>query len=75
MTRDLRPAWLNVARRLQGAACREQSGHFILTIKVLADESGDPVRIDGEPVIWTKPQVLRLEPKNARVAEILEALT
>lgn len=76
---DLRPPWLSVARRLQSMArgkIHAEGGYAVLTISILVNADGNPACIEfGDPLIWTKPIVKRLEPKKANVLEILEKLS
>jgi len=62
MIDDLQPAWLNVARRLQSAAAK-QDGTAIISVKIV---------VSGvNPVFWTEPEIVKLEPK-AKGAEIIK---
>ena len=76
---DLRPPWLNVARRLQSMArskINAEGGYAVLSICILVNADGNPASIEyGDPLIWTKPEVSRLEPKKANVLEILGKLS
>lgn len=63
---DVRVPWLNVARRLQSIA--PSGGHSILTIKVVVD-------CQGNPVLWTEPTQVKIEPKCIDQATLLSLLT
>jgi len=52
-----------------------EEGYAVLTISILVNADGNPACIEfGDPLIWTKPEVSRIEPKKANVLEILEKL-
>lgn len=76
MTQDIRPPWhsivLNIVRRLQSVARGAQSGYAILTINVLVNADGNPAIFRGKPLIWTNPEVVKLEPQRAEVIQLLE---
>ena len=76
---DLRPPWLNVARRLQSLArsrANATDGFAVLTINILVNADGNPACIEyGDPLIWTRPEIHRLEPKMANVLKILDELS
>jgi hypothetical protein len=59
---DIRPKWLNAARRLQSLAKppahMEDCGYSVMVFRVLLDDQGDPV-------LWEKPVRVQLEPKSA----------
>jgi len=57
---DIRTWWLNPIRRLQQAALHS-TGLCIITMKFLVSETGEPLQ-------WTEPEVIALEPKNAKQA-------
>jgi len=60
-----------MARRRAGA----EEGYAVLHISILVDTGGNPACIEfGDPLIWTKPEVSRIEPKKANVLEILGKL-
>ena len=64
MTQDIRPEWLNVARRLQAAASQQQ-GAAVISVRIV---------VSGiSPVCWTEPEVIKLEPK-AKGAEIIKLI-
>jgi hypothetical protein len=68
ISQDIRPGWLNFARRLQSVARR---GHHygIISVKVLVDRSGNPVQ-------WTEPQRTGIEPERSGwLDKLLEDLT
>lgn len=54
---DIKPGWLNVARRLQSVS-RKQAGYAVISVRVL-------VNADGEPLLWNDPTVTKLEPLRA----------
>lgn len=63
---DVRSSWLKVARRLQAAAtCSNSRGNSIMSIKIWVDK-------DGDPVVWTSPEVKLIEP--CRADDILSLL-
>ena len=64
LTDDIKPQWLNVIRRLQ-SACHGNQGLAVLSIRVLVDAQ-------GEPVLWTEPQRVKLEPKSAKLETLLD---
>ncbi len=53
---DLHPAWMNILRRLQSIG-HTQQGITIVTIQVILDEHGKPVK-------WAQPTSVILEPKK-----------
>jgi len=63
LTDDVKPQWLNVIRRLQ-SACHGNQGLAVLSIRVLVDAS-------GEPVLWTQPTRIKLEPKSTALDTLL----
>lgn len=66
---DIRHGWLKVARRIQ-AALSGNRGAAIVTIHVIVDENSDPM-------FWTAPDVILIEPKSQASAlrRIIKALT
>jgi hypothetical protein len=64
ITDDIKPQWLNVIRRLQ-SACYGNQGLAVLSIRVL-------VGVDGEPICWTEPIRVKLEPKSAGLETLLD---
>ena len=64
ITDDIKPQWLNVIRRLQ-SACYGNQGLAVLSIRVL-------VGADGEPICWTEPSRVKLEPKSAKLETLLD---
>ena len=62
---DIRPEWLNIARRLQSKARGGQPGILLLKIDILVD-------MDGSPIIWSKPECTLMEP--TRMGEELRSL-
>jgi hypothetical protein len=67
ITDDIKPQWLNVVRRLQ-SACYGNQGLAILSIRVLVDAG-------GEPILWTEPTRVKLEPKSAGLETLLDLTT
>lgn len=63
-TTDVKPQWLNVARRLQ-AACSGYSGHAVLSMKILVDGA-------GVPVCWSEPDRTKVEPKSLATDALLD---
>lgn len=57
LTSDVKPQWLNVIRRLQ-SACHGNQGYAVLSIRVLVNGT-------GEPVCWTEPARVKVEPRSA----------
>ena len=53
---DIKSNWLNVVRRMQ-AALYNQQGYAIVSIDVIVDS-------DNNPVFWSEPRVVKLEPKT-----------
>jgi len=64
ITDDIKPQWLNVIRRLQ-SACYGNQGLAVLSIRVL-------VNAGGEPICWTEPSRVKLEPKSAGLETLLD---
>ena len=60
----IRPAWQKLAARLQHEA-RLTSGYAIVSIK------GILVNGHGDPVMWTEPNLTKLEPKGLCDTQIL----
>jgi len=59
LTKDIKPEWknwLNLARRLQSVASK-QEGLAIAKMWVV-------LKSDGTPLLWTSPEVTYLEPKR-----------
>jgi hypothetical protein len=66
---DIKPNWLNIARRLQSVARGQNSGIGIITVHIMVEESGNPIA-------WTSPDCLRLEPKNGHdIRNLVNSLT
>lgn len=63
---DIKYAWLNVVRRMQSCV-RILECPGIVTIKVIVDETGVPVR-------WLPPTLESLEPKSAPLDHIEKLL-
>lgn len=57
---DLKPPWLNVARRMQSVARSDSQGYAVITMRVL-------VNSDGVPIGWSSPTVTCIEPKRSNV--------
>lgn len=57
MCEDIRPSWLQFARRAQSVATTNETGYKIITLTMLVGPSGDPV-------VWVQPDVKRLEPQR-----------
>jgi hypothetical protein len=53
---DIKAAWLSPIRRLQSVAS-QQRGLAIISINILVDETGNPL-------CWTNPKKVLIEPKN-----------
>jgi hypothetical protein len=55
---DLKPQWLNVARRLQQcAACSGNLGVAIVSTSILIDDNGLPVG-------FSEPRITKIDPKG-----------
>jgi hypothetical protein len=67
-------SWARVAGLLRDAALEQQRGVCVLTINVLVGRDGDPVFVDGEPLLWTEPRLTKLEPKAQEVVALLREL-
>lgn len=63
---DIKACWFNPIRRLQSVAAKS-TGMSIVTMKFLLNE-------EGEPVQWTDPTIVLLEPKRD-LKTILDLLT
>ena len=63
LTSDVKPQWLNVIRRLQ-SACHGNQGYAVLSIRVLVNGM-------GEPVCWTEPMRVKVEPRSANLETLL----
>jgi len=68
LTKDIKPEWLNVIRRLQSVARHGQCGCAVIGIKVLVDEN-------GTPIFWTNPDCVTLEPKARATADLMARLS
>ena len=67
---DVRPGWLNAARRLQSVARGHHQGYSVLRITIVVDENGNPK-------FWCEPEVDRFEPGLSGgqfLARVLEAM-
>ena len=62
---DIRPEWLNIARRLQSKARGRQPGLLLMRIDILVD-------LEGNPIIWSKPECILMEP--TRMGDELRSL-
>lgn len=62
---DIKPGWLNIARRLQSVA--KTDGLALVSITVLVDP-------DGVPRLWLEPTCKKIEPRRS-TQEILELLS
>lgn len=57
MCEDIRPSWLQFARRAQQAVAMGDSGYKIVNVMMLVGPNGDPV-------LWVQPDIKRLEPQR-----------
>lgn len=64
LTADVKPQWLNVIRRLQ-SACHGNQGYAVLSIRILVNGT-------GEPVCWTEPGRVKVEPKSLTSGVLLD---
>lgn len=64
VTKDVKPEWLNVVRRLQ-SACHGNQGYAVLSLRVL-------VNGDGAPVCWTEPDRVKVEPRSLAFDALLK---
>ena len=62
---DLKPQWLNVARRMQSVS--KTGGLALVSITVLVD-------IEGVPKLWLSPTCKKIEPRRA-ATDILSLLS
>lgn len=62
---DVKACWFNPIRRLQSAA-QKSTGLAIVSMKFLVNEVGEPIQ-------WTEPELVLLEPKKSKEA-ILQLL-
>ena len=69
-----RSDWSRVADLLRTLALEQQRGFCVLTVNVLVGRDGNPVCLEGEPLLWTEPRLTKLEPKAAQVIELLREL-
>jgi hypothetical protein len=57
---DIKPQWLNVARRLQQcSACCGNSGVAIVSTHIIIDNNGLPVGM-------TEPDIVKIDPKKSK---------
>ena len=61
---DVKPAWINLIRRLQSVA--KSQGLSVISIDILVDA-------DGSPISWSEPKKTMLEPKKS-AGDLLRAL-
>lgn len=59
MISDLRPEWVNAARRQQSVACKT-NGFAVLTFEVV-------ISPDGNPAFWFEPIIRKIEPQTTAV--------
>lgn len=59
---------------MQSAGRKLTSGYHVVTISVLVDSNADPVLVRGEPMVWTKPSVIDLEPGSENIVQLLEKM-
>ena len=64
MTKDIKPKWLNLIRRLQSKA-KQQEGYAIMHATFIVDSNGDPV-------FWLEPKVNRIEPMSMDLRGLIE---
>ena len=69
-----RSDWHKVVNLLHNAALAQQRGYAVLTVNVLVGRDGNPVLLDGEPLIWTEPKLTKLEPRREEVVALLREL-
>ena len=69
-----RGEWFKVANLLHNLALEQQGGFAVLTVNVLVGRDGNPVLLEGEPLVWTEPRLTKLEPKRAKVVDLLRRL-
>jgi hypothetical protein len=62
---DLKPPWLNVARRMQSVS--KTGGLALVSITVLVDQ-------EGVPRAWLEPNCRKVEPRRSSL-ELLKMLT
>ena len=70
MSEDIKPNWLNVARKCQ-SVCSGQNGFAVVQMKLLIGPG-------GEPVFWFEPSMHNIEPlRGASVFlhQVLERMT
>lgn len=60
---DIKPQWLNVIRRIQSVA-RRNEGVGIIQIKVMVNQ-------EGIPLFWIEPEMILLEPKSTVSIDLL----
>ena len=61
---DIKPAWLNVIRRMQSVARQSYGSQAIITNRGLVDP-------DGNPLNWTAPQVVAIEPRSCSILDVM----
>jgi hypothetical protein len=56
-TDNIKPGWLNIARRLQSLARRQHGWHSVVAATFVVDP-------DGEPCCWIVNKAVKLEPQQ-----------
>ena len=64
MTKDIKPKWMNLIRRLQSKA-RRQEGYAIMHATFIVDANGDPV-------FWLEPKLNKIEPMSLDLQGLYE---
>lgn len=64
---ELKPAWSNLAKRLQSIAHCGYSGYTLIRVNIL-------VNAYGYPSLWIEPDVVKLEPKSTDINKLLDEL-
>lgn len=65
VSRDIKPMWLNVARRFQSVA-HQHEGQALIHMVVVVNEA-------GTPVFWTSPELIKIEPKREDIMQLIES--
>lgn len=65
---DVSPRWLDLIRKVMAEA-KSNNGNAIVHVNILMNEH-------GEPVIWTTPTVVKIEPRRSSdlIAQLLNEL-